>query len=74
MSLIARKEKEETKVVPVRLPMSVIELLDAYGQHVNGDRGYVVAEALKIVFSQDREFAELHGLVRERRGKQVAGV
>jgi hypothetical protein len=38
MPLLARKEVERTKALSVRLPESVLGLLDDYARHVNADR------------------------------------
>jgi predicted transcriptional regulator len=70
MPIIKRREVEETEVITVRLPQSVARLLDAYAKHVNGDRGYVVTEALRYVFSRDPEFAREHGLASPRRRRE----
>jgi predicted transcriptional regulator len=70
--LIARRETERSKAVSVRLPESVLALLDRYAAHVNADRSYVVTEALRIVFREDREFAEQHGLAAPRRTRRAA--
>jgi predicted transcriptional regulator len=72
VSLIARRETERSKAVSVRLPESVLGLLDQYCERVNGDRGYVIAEALRIVFREDREFAQQHGLAAPRRARRAA--
>jgi predicted transcriptional regulator len=67
MPLLARKEVERTKALSVRLPESVLGLLDDYARHVNADRSYVVTEALRYVFAEDSEFAKAHDLVKQRR-------
>jgi len=69
MPLIARKDVERTKVLSVRLPESLLGLLDDYARHVNADRSYVVTEALRYVFTEDSEFADAHGLLKQRRAR-----
>ena len=67
MPLIPKVEQEEQKSITLQLPAATIELIDAYAQYVNGDRGYVVDRLLRVAFAQDAEFARDRGLVPTRR-------
>jgi hypothetical protein len=60
MSLIKRPpQPAETVQLSVKLSAEVSKKLDAYVKYLGGGatKGYVVEEALKRVFSKDREFA-----------------
>jgi predicted transcriptional regulator len=70
MPIIKPRESEPTDVITVRLPQSVVRLLDEYAKRVHGDRAYVIAESLRYVFSRDPEFAREHGLASLRRRRE----
>lgn len=69
MPLIARKDNDPIRSIYVKLPQSVIDRLDKYAAYVQGDRSYVVTEALKLVFAQDKEFVKADGMTDGRRSR-----
>ena len=56
MALIKRQEKASFKKVKVELNEELLTLLNLYAEMIEATPDYVIGEALKMVFSKDKDF------------------
>lgn len=58
MSYIPKQLKQVRERVEMKLDRELVVKLERYCQYLDSDRDYVIAQALEIAFSKDKDFAE----------------